>query len=170
MTTQPQTYLPPRFRGTWSRAPVASQRALRHAAAAIPHVSGYLQRSGAAMVVIHFVTSTGRRMRQDVTVWRPDGGGYRVEPHASLDSSTVLADIAGALAELAREIGSRWPANAQPRAIGIAVDGHSIAFNASHPSADGCEWLDEHIRGRAPATLLHDGGKAGLLSRLCPGN
>lgn len=122
------------------------------------------------MLVVHFVASPGRRARHDVTLWHPDGSGYRVEPHAAIEPPAALAEIAGALAELARELVSRWPANAQPRAIGIAVDGHSIAFNASYPSADGCEWLDEHLRGRAPATLLHDGGGRGLLSKLCPGN
>jgi len=101
------------------------------------------------------------------TLWRraPDGS-YRLRDGADAMTGRTLEEICGWLAGLARDIAAQWPERARPATIGLATDGHWIVFNAAHPSCRGTDWIDQHLSGRSPATIVAKDDGLGFLSSL----
>jgi len=159
-------YRPRRTAARWAVMPNVTSRARRFAQLAVGPSADALRQLSAELIVIHFQGINGQRRKIAASVWCPDGDGFRIFDGQNLHQA-VLSEIAGALGETVRELAARWPANARPRTIGLALDGNAIVFNATYPGAEGHKWLEEHLAGRAPAAMLHNDGGEGLLTRLC---
>ncbi len=162
-------YIPARFdRAVWSEMSGLDRSAVTHALQRLPLVRAVLAGSHAQIACFH-IDLRARRRQYACTMWRGNADtGFVIEDGTSALTHGTLSEICGALAPLARHLASRWPERARPGVIGVATDGHRVIFNAGHPACRDHGWLEEHIAGRSPGTIVADDGKPGLLEKLSP--
>jgi len=168
-STKGEPYRPSTSEGaTWSTMAGIDRSAVTHAVQRLPLVRALLSGSRAQLACFH-IDTRGRRRKYSCTLWKGDlENGFEIEDGTGEMTHSVLSEICGALAPLARDLAARWPDRARPARIGVATDGHRVIFNAGHPSCAGPEWMSQHLSGHAPLTLIADDGTDGLLETICP--
>ena len=153
---------------TWSMLPGLERSAVTHAIQKLPLIRAVLAGSRSQIVCFH-MDVRGRRKKYGCTLWRGDvSGGFDIVDGGQEITHATLSEICGSLAPLARDLAARWPERARPGIIGIGTDGHRLVFNAEHPSCGGSSWLEEHIAGRSPGSIVADDGTPALLETISP--
>jgi hypothetical protein len=132
-------------------------------------VRGVMTGLSASLICFQIQPNSPKRKRYDYVVWKGSAErGFLIEKSSNHMTASVLSEICGGFVPLAVEISSRWPERARPRQIGFATDGHRIMFNAEHPDCLGFEWMEQHLNGMSPASIIYDDGIASTLEMLCP--
>lgn len=152
----------------WGTIPEIQPRALDYAKRGLPEIRRHCDISGAgAMTFIVEGIGTGRR-RYSSILWKEDGTDVRIERQVpDMEAVQRLEAIGGCLMELIRDMHSRWPKRAKPKAIGFLSDGCRLIFSPSHPAAEG-DWLLSHLNGSAPAVEIIGDQHQSLLSSILP--
>lgn len=123
--------------------------------------------TGSKSTLACFHIELGKPHQYSCTLWRREAdGSYQLSDGSQSMTERTLEEICGWLGGLARDIAAQWPVRARPSTIGLATDGHWIVFNAAHPSCHGTDWIDQHLSGRSPATIVVRDKELGFLSSL----
>lgn len=132
-------------------------------------IRGVMTGLGASLLCFQIQPNSPKRKRYDYTVWKGSlEKGFVIEKSANHMTVSVLSEICGAFVPLSLEISSRWPERARPKQIGFATDGHRIMFNAEYPDCLGFDWMEQHLTGLSPASIIYDDGVSSLLDSICP--
>ena len=147
----------------WGDLRPVERKSAANALAALPLARSAMMATRSTMACFHIAVSG--RARNRATLWkrRPDGA-YEIIDADGHVNRRVIDEICGGMAGAAREISKRWPERARPGVIGLATDGHLIAFNPGQPSCVGVAWLDDHVTGQSPATIVVNDGNPGYLT------
>lgn len=164
---QTQTYAMPRATGSheWGTMRGLARKSTRRAESGLGLMRAMMTGSRTTLACFHIEMT--KPHRYSCTLWRrTPGGSYELRSGEDAMTERTLEEICGWLAGLARDIAAQWPDRARPTTIGLATDGHWIVFNAAHPSCRGTDWIDQHLSGRSPATIVAKDDGMGFLSSL----
>lgn len=95
---------------------------------------------------------TGSRLRYAVQLWCFEAG--EIKRSDAKISKTVIEEVSGSYAGMARHIAKRFPEKSRPAVIVMGSDGRSLMFNPGRMTGEDAEWLLHHVEGKSPAAMI----------------